>query len=440
MKRCFIIGPQKGAKGEKRAVSEKAKTRAEWVYKVVEAALGEDYEIEHVRKSTGVGMAMADITKHLVEDDLVVADVMVGDPSVYYEIAIRHAVGKPIVHLGTIGQVLPSAVTGLNFIKGKVDDQLYTIEKIRLSVRLTEEPGYESDTPLVQARIRQVFYDRATEEEKVVAKFFDSVSGKIDLQFAQLQSLTRQLEDSMRKPLHGIDEVFLQLDSMLQNVKKGGRLWFVGMTLGLGPPHKYRMSRWPANNRRVQTSNGGSADDANQPTCTIDELFKLKWKGKEPAPSIDKMITDLHQALGLAVEKAHEPVVVCLTNDREALEKKFLGKLAKRRSYSTLKSEMDNVIGEIIKLHRALAEKVPANKPIKYIDSIPLQILIVERGDALPMSVNRKACVVFHVGTGNIETGVLEDGETGFYTEVDSVVEMFETMAESLWEAGQFSP
>jgi hypothetical protein len=95
------------------------------------------------------------------------------------------------------------------------------------------------------------------------------------------------------------------------------------------------------------------------------------------------------------------------------------------------------VADEIMSLHEAVARKASGTKPITYVDSIPLQILIVEKGDPSPLAFGKKACVVFHVGTGNIETHVLEDGETGFYTEVDSLVDMFETMAESLWEAGQ---
>ncbi len=258
---------------------------------------------------------------------------------------------------------------------------------------------------MAQARIREVFAKRANEEEKVVAKFFDSVSDKINLQFAELQNLTRQLEDSMRKPLHGIDEVFAQLYSMLQNAREGGRLWFVGMTLGLGPPHKYRISKTPPTGLRLQQS--------------------------------ERRLQDEKSAESFSIEKAQDPVLVCLTNDRDVLKEKFLAKLAKRSSYSTLLPDMEKVVLEIMSLHHELAKKAPANRPIKYVDSIPLQILIVERGDSSPLAVAKKACVVFHVGTGNIETHVLEDGETGFYTEVDSVVEMFETMAESLWEAGQ---
>jgi hypothetical protein len=385
-------------------------------------------------------MKMDQIIRHLLDDDIVVADLAGDDPNVYYEVGIRHGAGKPIINLGTVNQKLMPALTDLNLIRADENDQLGAKDMILTGVESTEAPDYEDTTPLTQALIRKGFDDRASKEEKVVAKFLDSVSEKIDRQLIELEKVTRLLEDSMRKPLHGIDEVFIQLDSMLKNVKVGGRLWFVGMTLGLGPPHKYRLSKWPATSRRVQRSEASSADDENPATCNIDELFKLKWKGTEPAPSIDKMIKDLHETLGLVVEKAQDPVVVCLTNDKDALEEKFLAKLARRGSYSTLKLEMNKVIDEIMKLHRALETKVPANKPIKYVDSIPLQILIVERGDALPMSVNKKACVVFHVGTGNIETQTLENGETGFYTEVDSVVEMFETMAESLWEAGVIDP
>ncbi len=93
MKKCFIIGPlTEGAEADK---------RADWVYRTVDEGLKPlDYKTEHVRNINIPGVAMQEITRHLVEDDIVVADLAIDDPNVYYEMAIRHAVGKPIINLG----------------------------------------------------------------------------------------------------------------------------------------------------------------------------------------------------------------------------------------------------------------------------------------------------------------------------------------------------
>ena len=68
---------------------------------------------------------------------------------------------------------------------------------------------------------------------------------------------------------------------------------------------------------------------------------------------------------------------------------------------------------------------------MKYIQSIPLQLIAVERENG------GNACLVFHVGTENIRAAKLDEkGGPGFYSEIAGVISMFTTVAESLYETG----
>jgi hypothetical protein len=61
-------------------------------------------------------------------------------------------------------------------------------------------------------------------------------------------------------------------------------------------------------------------------------------------------------------------------------------------------------------------------------------MLVVDIEDG-PIATRQRAALVFHVGSENIASKLMENGELGFYTEIDSVVSMFCTTAESLHRA-----
>ena len=53
------------------------------------------------------GTITKQIIDHLLNDDLVIADMTEKNPNVFYELAVRHAVGKPVILLGAIGDTIP---------------------------------------------------------------------------------------------------------------------------------------------------------------------------------------------------------------------------------------------------------------------------------------------------------------------------------------------
>jgi len=52
-------------------------------------------------------MITSQIIQHLLEDALVVADLTGRNPNVFYELAVRHAIRKPIVQIIQIGEPIP---------------------------------------------------------------------------------------------------------------------------------------------------------------------------------------------------------------------------------------------------------------------------------------------------------------------------------------------
>jgi hypothetical protein len=53
------------------------------------------------------GIITSQVIKRITEDDLVIADLTELNPNVFYELAIRHMIGKPLVQIMEKGHRLP---------------------------------------------------------------------------------------------------------------------------------------------------------------------------------------------------------------------------------------------------------------------------------------------------------------------------------------------
>jgi hypothetical protein len=105
-KSCFVIAPI-GDPGTP------VRLRADQVLKHVIAEVVEKlgYTVLRADKLPDPGMITDQIIQHLLEDDLVVADLTDHNANVFYELSIRHAKRKPVVLLMAEGQRIPFDVS-----------------------------------------------------------------------------------------------------------------------------------------------------------------------------------------------------------------------------------------------------------------------------------------------------------------------------------------
>ncbi len=106
-KRCFVISPI-GREGTD--VRRRADQVLTYVIQAVLEPLG--YEVIRADRITDAGLINTQILDHIVNDQLVVADLTDSNPNVYYELAVRHALAKPFVQLCQADQQLPFDVQG----------------------------------------------------------------------------------------------------------------------------------------------------------------------------------------------------------------------------------------------------------------------------------------------------------------------------------------
>ena len=111
-KRCFIISPIGDAGSDVRRRSDKIlKHIVRPVCNQLGFAAVRADEINHT------SLISRRVMEEILTSDLVIADLTGRNPNVYYELAVRHFIGKPVVQLLESAEQLPFDVSDLNTIR-----------------------------------------------------------------------------------------------------------------------------------------------------------------------------------------------------------------------------------------------------------------------------------------------------------------------------------
>ena len=111
MNSCFVIGPIGDEGSETRQRSDKILNH------LIEPVAKEcHYNVIRADKISEPGFINLQIIQHLINDDLVIADLTEKNSNVYYELGIRHAVNKPVITIIEIGESIPFDVAPMRTI------------------------------------------------------------------------------------------------------------------------------------------------------------------------------------------------------------------------------------------------------------------------------------------------------------------------------------
>jgi hypothetical protein len=102
--KCFVIGPIGEAGSEIRAAADDF---MKYIVLPVVSKKGCEYDAPIRADSMNEpGRITSQIIKLLMDADLVIADLTGNNPNVYYELCLRHALGKPVIHMASDGTKL----------------------------------------------------------------------------------------------------------------------------------------------------------------------------------------------------------------------------------------------------------------------------------------------------------------------------------------------
>lgn len=162
MKKCFIIAPI-GDEGSE------TRRRSDQILKhVIEPATEEcGYQAIRADKISEPGIITSQVIQHIINDDLIIADLTGKNPNVFYELAVRHAVKKPVVQIIQTGESIPFDVAPTRTIHVDYKDldsvancmselikQIQTVEKdpskvdSPISVAIDLQSLHQSENPL----------------------------------------------------------------------------------------------------------------------------------------------------------------------------------------------------------------------------------------------------------------------------------------------------
>lgn len=121
---CFVIAPIGDEESEERRHSDMV------LEALIRRALEQEWEVVRADQITTPGMISAQVIDHLLHSGLVIADLSFHNPNVFYELAIRHVMGLPTVHIVRRGDGIPFDLKDFRTITIDTEDKYELVAKL----------------------------------------------------------------------------------------------------------------------------------------------------------------------------------------------------------------------------------------------------------------------------------------------------------------------
>jgi hypothetical protein len=147
-KSCFVIGPIGELRSSIRSHAD------DFIQYIVNPTLADlDFKADRADKMPDPGRITTQIIERLKDADLVIADLTAGNPNVYYELSLRHAVGKPVIHMARDGTAIPFDVFDSRTIFFTLECRRAEAAREELKKQITrvQEPDYKPSNPIIEA-------------------------------------------------------------------------------------------------------------------------------------------------------------------------------------------------------------------------------------------------------------------------------------------------
>ena len=171
---CFVISPI----GEDDSETRK---RSDQVLKHIITGAVEQlgYEVIRADKISEPGIITHQILQHIVDAPLVIADLTERNPNVFYELALRHAIRKPLVQLIKKGELIPFDVAATRIIQFDLHN-LDSVEAAKLEivaqVKSLEAGRNDTDNPISVSLDLKMLKESGNPEERSLADIVEAIS------------------------------------------------------------------------------------------------------------------------------------------------------------------------------------------------------------------------------------------------------------------------
>jgi hypothetical protein len=229
-KLCFVIGPIDDDNTDKRQ-------HADWLLDgIIEPVFAEHFptfKVERADKIGQPGMITSQIITRLLDPPLVVADMSFHNANAFYELAIRHMVGLPTIHMIVKGPKIPFDVAphrAIVFALAHYRDLMQARIDLRAAIEEAIKPDFKVENPITHARGRLKLNEHADPQMKVVMEAMQALETKVSEIAAQQRVMVER--DAVIRTLAG------PVTTSTSHVT-----WPVGLTLGseTATPHATRV-------------------------------------------------------------------------------------------------------------------------------------------------------------------------------------------------------
>lgn len=147
-KTCFVLAPFGDESSDTRRRSDQV------LRHIIRPALEPlGFVVSRADEISSPGSITSQIIARLMDADLVVADLTGHNPNVMYELGLRHAFGKPALHLAATAERLPFDITNFRTILFDYRD-LDSVARARDAIRAAAVTA--SDTPTVHSPVEAI--------------------------------------------------------------------------------------------------------------------------------------------------------------------------------------------------------------------------------------------------------------------------------------------
>lgn len=217
-KRCFVISPI-GMNGSD------IRKRADQVLKHILKPAAEECGFTAIRADelSEPGMITDQVIQHIIDDPLVIADLSGLNPNVFYELAIRHAIRKPLVQIVQKGERIPFDVAGMRTITVDHTD-LDSVEDAKMEIikqitAIVKKKTGEIESPISVSLELQALRHSEKPEDRSYAELLAAMSdlrSEVSSSFVNIKKLLPTNRDLLL--MREIDEMQIERGMLMSKI------------------------------------------------------------------------------------------------------------------------------------------------------------------------------------------------------------------------------
>lgn len=174
-KTCFVIGPIGSSDSQTRIDAD---FLLDGIIKEVLENEPFNYDVKRADKDVSPGSINSAVINDIINADLAIADLSERNPNAFYELGIRHAFKKPVIHMIREGETIPFDNLDqrcISFSTASWEGILAARENLRRCVNYVSSSEYKPSNPVGMAQAIQHLSNEGDEKGVLIATLIEKV-------------------------------------------------------------------------------------------------------------------------------------------------------------------------------------------------------------------------------------------------------------------------